>query len=331
MNRRHIIVSTVLAIGALTVWRGCLKSPNQVAPPKLSPDSTSGRISPKSTKEPETKAEYEAIIREKSIAFAKRNNVPIAFYGRVVDQDSRPLQGVTVKYTLTSIPTIPVLWGPSETKDETCVSDQNGLFAVEGRRGSGLDITGLAKQGYRKSGYYQQADVRYEPYDPQRYMPDRNKPIDLMMIRDDLPKAEEIYDKRLRLNWNVETTTVDFSPVVGKLEFTASRSGRDPNNTTKKFEWEVKMRATGFTMTKLPNANERMAPPEGYGSSGQIGFSPDEKTWQLQTDESYAIHTDKGFYGLMNLSVYGDGNDGGMSGRVTVYLNKSGARNIDHK
>jgi hypothetical protein len=331
MNRRHIIVSTVLAIGVLTVWRGCSKPQKQAIPPKLSPDSVSWRIHPKSTKEPETKEEYEAIIREKSIAFAKQNNAPIAFYGRVVDQDGKPLEGVAVNFQVTAIPTIPVLWGPDEKKQGSRITDKNGLFSVEDERGVTFGVTELKKNGYRKSGYYQKARVRYEPYGSQRHIPERNKPVEFMLIRDDFPKAKEVLSCQLKFKWNVDMTTVDLGADIGKLEFTASRSGRNPNNTTKKFEWEVKMRATGFTMTKLPNANERMAPTDGYGSSGQIGFSPDEITWQLQTDQSYAIRTDKGSYGLMNLSVYGDGDDGGMSGRVTVYLNKSGARNIDHK
>lgn len=331
MNHRYIIiVSIVLSIGLLTVWRGCSQSPKQIAPPKRTPDSASGQIAPKSIKDPETKAEYEAVVREKSIAFAKRNNVPIAFYGRVVDQDSRPLQGVTVEYTLTAIPTIPVPWGPSEIKNDTCVTDQNGLFSVEGKRGSGLDITGLAKQGYRKSGYYQQADVSYEPHDPQRHMPDSKKPVEFMMIREDLPKADKVYDRQLQLNWNAETTTADFGLDIGKLEFTASRTGRDANNTTKKFEWEVKMRADGFTMMKLPNESTRMAPLVGYTSNGQVGFSLDEKEWESASDESYAISTDSGKYGLMTLKIYAGGDDDGVSGRITIYLNKSGARNIDH-
>ena len=109
MNRRHIIIaSIVLAIGVLTVWRGCSELPKKVAPPKQSPDSASGQIPPKSTKEPETKEEYEAMVKEKSIAFAKRNNAPIAFYGRVVDQDGKPLVGVAVDFYVTAIPMIPV-------------------------------------------------------------------------------------------------------------------------------------------------------------------------------------------------------------------------------
>lgn len=319
-----------MAIGVLTVWRGCSESPDQIAPPKLLPDSATGQMTQKSIKDPETKEEYDALVKEKSMAFAKRNNVPIAFYGRVIDQDGKPLEGVAVEYTVTAIPMIPVPWGPSETKNETCVTDQNGLFAVEGKRGSGLDITGLAKQGYRKSGYYQQADVHYEPHDPQRYIPDRNKPIDLMMIRDDLPKAEKVFEKQLKLNWDATIIIESFGPNVGKLEFTANRTGRDCNNTTKQFEWEVKMRAEGFTMMKLPNENERMAPLVGYTSNGRVGFSPDEKGWESAPDESYAILTDSGNYGLMNLKIYAGRDDGRVSGRVMVFLNKSGARNIDH-
>jgi hypothetical protein len=332
MNRRHIIIlSTVLSIGVLTVWHGCTKEPELIKPRQLSPSSSSGQHAPKSIKEPETKAEYEALVREKSIAFAKKNNVPISFYGRVVDQDNNPLQGAVVDFLVTTIPMIPIPWGPSEKIIVTCATDQNGLFSLEGKRGSGLNITGLAKQGYRESGYYPQASVRCEPHDPQRHIPERNKPVEFMMIRDDLPKAEEVLSRQLLLNWNAENTTIDFGSTIGKLEFTASRIGRDANDTTKKFEWEVKMKAIGFTMTKLQSKNERMAPREGYSSMGRVGFSPDKQTWKHQTEESYAIQTNNGAYGLMKLSVYGDGNDGGVSGRVTVYLNKSGARNIDHK
>jgi hypothetical protein len=332
MNRRHIIiVSIVLAILALTIWRGCSNSPKQLTPLKLSPDSATEHTGPKANKEPETKEEYEALVKEKSIAFAKRNNTPIAFYGRVVDQDSKPLEGVAVDFYVTAIPTIPVPWGPDKTTKISHITDQNGLFSIKEERGTGLDVTGLSKQGYRKSGYYKQANVRYEPHDPQRHIPDRNKPVEFMMIRDDLPKAEKVLDKQLELDWSSTIITESFGLDVGKLEFIASRMGRDANNTIKKFDWEVKMRAVGFTMTKLPNGNERMAPLLGYVSNGRVGFSPDEKEWKSAPEESYAILTDSGSYGLMNLTIYAGRDDGRVSGRVTIYLNKSGARNIDHK
>lgn len=334
MNRRYIIiVAIVLAILAVTVWRGCRNPSERVVSPTPSKRSArpSGNIDSKSIKEPETKEEYEAVVKEKSIEFAKRNNAPIAFYGRVVDQDGKPLQGVEVDFYVTAIPTIPVPWGPDETKNGSCVTVQNGLFSVEGKRGISLGVSSLRKSGYRESGYYQQGHARYEPYSSQRHIPNRDKPVEFMLIRDDLPQAEEMFNQRLRLNWNAGATTIDLGADIGRLEFIASRKGRDAADTMKKFEWEVKMRAMGFTLTKLPDENERIAPLEGYGPNGRVGFSPIEKTWLLRTKASYAIMTNSGAYGLMDLTVYGDGDDGGMSGRVTVYLNTSGSRNIDHK
>ena len=334
MNRRYIIIVAIgLAILAVTVWRGCQKKPEQVVSPTLSEyfAHRSGHIDPKRNKEPTAQEEREAIVREKSIAFAKRNNAPIAFYGRVVDQDGKPLQGVAVEFTVTAIPMIPLPWGPDKSTNESCVTDQNGLFSVDGKRGVSLGVRSLRKSGYRESGYYLQGHARYEPYSPQRHIPDRNKPVEFMLIRDDLPKSEEVYDRRLRLNWNAGATTENLGPDVGKLEFTARRTGRDPANTIKKFEWEVKMRATGFTLVKLLDENSRITPLAGYSPTERIGFLPDEKAWLLRPDGRYAILTESGAFGLMELSIYADGDDGGMSGSVTVYLNKSGARNIDHK
>lgn len=303
MNRRYIIMIAIgLAIIAPTAWRRCSAT-----------------------------SEREAVVKEKSMAFANANNAPIAFYGRVVDQDGKPLQGVAVDYQVTAIPLIPIPWGPDKTMEGSRVTDQNGLFAVDGEQGTSFDVYSLRKSGYRESGYYEQGHARYEPHDSQRHVPRRDKPVEFVLIRSDLPRAEKMFDQRLRLNWSGGSTTEDLGPDIGKLEFTASRSGRDANDTMKKFEWVVIMRATGFTMTKLPGANVRIAPLTGYVPNGRSGFSPDEKTWSSVVDESYAIRTEKGLYGLMELTIYGSREDSGVGGRITVYLNKDGSRNIDHE
>lgn len=334
MNRRHIIVVVVvLAILTVTVWHERQSAPEHVVLPTPSKNSTDATGSNGSKRIQKTSAQIErdAVVKEKLIAYAKSNNALIAYYGRVVDQDSKPLKGVAVEYTVHALPKIPVPWGPDETTKGSCVTDHNGLFSVEGMLGTSLYVTGLSKTGYRKSGYYKQGGVRYEPYSPQRHIPDRDKPVEFMLIRDDLPKAEEAFNQQLRFNWNAESTIKDLGQNVGKLEFTASRKGRDKTNTIKKFEWEVKMRTMGFTLAKLPDENSRIAPLEGYGPNARVGFSPEEKTWKIEVSERYAIRTDSGIYGLMDLRVYGGGNDGSVSGRVTVFLNKSGARNLDHK
>lgn len=330
--KRYITIATIcLAILAICVWRGCLKSSVRVETPDFPRDRASGRIRDPKRDDPSSPEEYEALVKDKSIEFAKRNNAPIAFYGKVVDQDGKPLQGVAVDITVTAIPAIPVAWGPDKTTNASCVTDPNGLFSVDGKHGTGLDVTGLSKQGYRESGFYNQGHVRYEPYSPQSHHPDRNKPVEFMLVRDELPQAQEVFDQRLRFNWNAEASIEDLGPDIGRLEITASRTGRDAANTMKKFEWQVHMRAMGFTLLKLPGNGLRVAPHEGYRPDSRAGFSPSEKLWSPEVRESYAIRTNGGAYGLMDLTLSADRDDGGVGGRVTIYLNKSGSRNLDHK
>lgn len=328
-----IIVAFILAILTIAVWHECQNTTRRTSlymPSNNSTDPTRATDTI-AVQDAITKKEQEAELREKGAALAKRSNTPIAYFGKVVDQDGKPLQGVAIEYTVTAIPMMPSLWGPDDKKKGECVTDQNGLFSIDGEHGVSLTIKALKKSGYRESGYYEQAGVRYEPYSPERHMPDRDKPVEFMLIRDDLQKAEEALSQQIRFNWNAESTILALGPNVGKLELTASRTGRDKTDTVKKFAWEVKMHTIGFNLVKLPDENARIAPLEGYGTNARVGFSPEEKTWKSEVSERYAILTDSGIYGLMDLSVYGGGNDGGVCGRVTVYLNKGGTRNLDHK
>ncbi len=116
-----------------------------------------------------------------------------------------------------------------------------------------------------------------------------------------------------------------------KSLITAKRAGLDPSNTQKRFDWEANIRATGLAIAEPLDYNTRMAPSTGYAPSCRVGFSPDAKDWAPEVRQRRAFLSNSGAYGLMDLTVYGDGEDGGRCGRVTIYLNKSNSRNIDHK
>lgn len=94
MNRRSIITVAIgLAILGVTVWRGCHTTTERVS--EHTPSARPSRAN-------DLKHKNESTLQEKSIEFAKRNNYPIAFYGRVVDQDGKPPQGVTVNYQVST-------------------------------------------------------------------------------------------------------------------------------------------------------------------------------------------------------------------------------------
>ena len=267
---------------------------------------------------------------DKLRAFSKANNGPIEFYGRVLDQDGRPLEGVTVPYEVGSIPFIPIPWGPDNVSKGSTVTDHAGSFSVRGKRGCYLGIDFMSKAGFREPGY-RNAGFRYEPGSAASHHPDPAKPVEFTLIRDDLPRAERVYGKQLSFVWNAGQVTVYCGPEVGSLVLAPIRNGINRANTLQSFDWSVDVSATGFGMALLSDETAKVAPTDGYQPGHKYDYPRDAKNWQSRVERKYAIRKADGTYGLMELLIFGDGDDKGVCGSVTIYLNKSGARNIDHK
>lgn len=331
MKRYLSIFAVFLGILAFLVWRRCQNSSVGTNPQGISPDPATGRVSPLHKGRPSTREEHEVEIRNKCIEFAKANNAPIAFYGRVVDQDGKPLSGVAVSFTVTAIPKIPVPWGPDESMTGSCATDQNGVFSVRDKYGVGFGVDSLVKAGYRATGFYQQGHVRYEPYSMQKHIPDSSKPVEFMLIRDDLPRAEKVADKLLNFTWNAGPVRLDCGNMIGAMVLTPAREGMNPANKLQPFDWSIEILGKGFGMALLPDPDCRIAPTAGYQTQCRLGFPKESKKWRARESYSYAIKTSDGNYGIMKLDVAGDGEDGHMSGSVTIHLNKNGSRNLDHK
>jgi len=77
-------------------------------------------------------------------------NVPIEFYGKVVDQDANPISGAHIQGEALHIKVI--FLAPGGAQDEIIPinqeSDSNGRFEVQGMTGRGLVIESVQKDGY---------------------------------------------------------------------------------------------------------------------------------------------------------------------------------------
>ena len=67
-------------------------------------------------------------------------HAPISFWGKVIDQDKRPVEGANIHYEA-----IDHYFGPSTAY--AGFSDQNGLFSITGIGGAGLYVR-VSKDGY---------------------------------------------------------------------------------------------------------------------------------------------------------------------------------------
>ena len=280
-----LVVGLILVL-ALAVWRGCQHAPKEG---RLLQSRLENRIiSPK--KNPHTpQEEYEKRVAEEGRKFSEMMNASIAFYGRVVDQDGKPLEGVEVRYESSAIPLHPVPWGSTELRKGFRNTDGNGLFSIDGIRGASLTLPSLHKEGYREAGYREYC-FRYSPNEPQNHKPDPSKPVEFMLIRDDLPQAGKIHNKILSFVWNTGPVKIDCGPIVG-LIITPKRNGMNPANKLQKFDWSVDVRAVGFGMIVLKENAPKVAPINGYEPSLHYNYYRNAKEWRTRVNEIVAIRT----------------------------------------
>ena len=135
-----------------------LVSPN--LPTKVTPVTVvSGRIPPSIQAE----GRRQAVDLVRSIYSA-----PIAFFGRVQDQQGQPVPGATVDYSI-----LDKFFEPGSKKSG--VADGNGNFSLTGVQGAALTV-GVSKEGY--DPIYQQSNGAFSfgaPYDLHRDRPTPTK------------------------------------------------------------------------------------------------------------------------------------------------------------
>lgn len=82
-------------------------------------------------------------------AFNERENVPLAFYGLVVDQDSNALENVQVELGVTEQYVRPFLTGVTgQTTRLQRQTGADGRFEVSGLKGHSVTVNSLSKEGY---------------------------------------------------------------------------------------------------------------------------------------------------------------------------------------
>lgn len=84
-----------------------------------------------------------ASAEEKLRAEIEAKNVPLEFYGRVIDQDSNPLSGVKINARVRHWS--PGSFGSIRVDKET---DTDGRFDINGVTGDGFSIESISKEGY---------------------------------------------------------------------------------------------------------------------------------------------------------------------------------------
>jgi hypothetical protein len=261
--------------------------------------------------------------------YVQRGNVPIRFYGRVTDENGAGLAGVSVEYRIQKGAYLPGSVKVHSDRGKV-MSGGGGEFAISDGRGSSLAVGPFVKDGYRDA----QREIRDFGYmgTPKPHDPNPQDRVQFLMVKDGIPSAKKVYDKRLRFAWNSGEARIPLELGVGDLILIPTRvmpPGRSSPDRRDPFSWSVRVILENAELVSMPATWFPVtAPDSGYQKEVQYGHDREARNWSSMLNEKIAFKTRDGRYGLVLLSIYVTRNDFDVNGSIKILINESGARNF---
>ena len=340
MNKRSITVAScvvLIATIALAWWlwpREPVPSaqPVTTAEGNLATPQASTLIPPKADIAQEKKMAEEK-RQEKVRAIVEWRNVPISYYGKVVDQDETPIGGVKIHYSVQSLYALPVLPG-AKSEFFDVVTDASGLFVIAGHTGSGIGIDTLTKEGYKYSAKAGRGAL-YSGNGERDYRPDAKSPEIFTMVQ--LGAAERLVKYDAHPTVPCDGTPVRINAMTGKatadgdLQITLKR---EPYNIVvggPRFSWSVKIEVIGGGLVELVGTGTYRAPQEGYEREFVVEHPANAPEWGAGLRKVFYIKTRDERYGRININLDADYQPPPAKASLEVYMNpKPGSRNLEY-
>jgi len=286
--------------------------------------------------------EYEARKREANRKFLAEETAPITFYGKVIDQDNQPLQGVRVQLNIFQ-------WhepSPGNVEGKQTILDRvtnpDGLFSITEAKGSGLAIESMEKEGYVLSGKatrhfgYQGAGgfkpIEFQPVIFKMWKLKGAEPLRASDPFKDLYKIVpdgRIYTMDLMLDkWTEGATNGDF-----KVQVTRP-AGKFIPVKKEKYDWSFVIQAINGGVIKTDDEFMYQAPEAGYQEKYEFKMSADDPQWKDRVERmQFYLRTRNGqLYTRIVVTVISNYNYVQENGafRVEYYANPAGSRNLEY-
>ncbi len=247
---------------------------------------------------------------------------PIEFYGKVVDENSNPVEGASVAFGWMELPT------DDGSRTATTNSDARGLFSLHGARGPSLSVS-VSKDGYYMP-HHGQWGFSYAP-DNDTYSPDIANPV-IFKLRKKGQGAELITSQNgISTQVGVRVPT-DGSPVKVDL----LKKGPDPSGQLEISQvkppwneataWSFRVSIPDGGLVENQDDFQFQAPETGYQPSVQYDFSKNDAGWTTQvTKQFYIAFGNPRKYGWLRF----ESNLGQQTVFLTYAINPDGSQNLE--
>lgn len=266
-----------------------------------------------------TTSNREATLRR----FEEEWKTPIAFYGKVVDQNTNSVAGAHVVFDWNNL---------SGTQYSHTESDANGLFSISGIQGLELGVK-VSKKGY----YAYLPFGRYFFYagKNQTFAPDADNPVVFFLQKKGAAEplmrlaGAMIGPRQYRLNANGTPTEISFysgkRTTAGQGQFRVQYWMEPPQGPNQKFTWRCKVSVPGGGLQPTDEEFPFTAPEQGYQESFQMKSDPN--AWTYMPEQTFYVHLADGKYGRVKFSLNCSGSP--FFG-VVALVNPSGSRNLEY-
>jgi hypothetical protein len=326
MKNRMFFALVLLLAGMALVWNMCNPANQNDAKDsvekkndsKFTTDNLKNQAKKIGNNQIQTRAEK---IRD----FLKDADSQISFYGRVIDQEGVGVQGATINYQLERAGKLMADGSiVNNNQKAECISSNDGLFSVQGAKGLTLTILSIEKEGYR-DGKQNLNSFGYRGT-PDLHNADLKKPVDFLLISNNIPKTKKLYNKDLTFSWNQGPVEIPI-PSVGKIKILPDRDWKP--DQIEGFDWKVEISMDGAELVEIEIGQAKIAPEGGYQKSFKYGSKKEDLQWGGAVRRHYAFRTKSGLYGFIDLMLRANREDGNQSTTLEVRLNESGSRILD--
>ncbi|MEI7938270.1 MAG: hypothetical protein WCK27_16390 [Verrucomicrobiota bacterium] len=265
-------------------------------------------------------------------AAATAKNVPVNFWGKVVDQDEQPLSGVRVVmrvrqwfYNPNSGP------GTLSPKQER-TTDAEGRFEWTGASGDSLELESVTKEGYRLSPKAQSGFIYRR--DGDSFQPVAANPVVIRMWK--LTASEALVSFRTLFGfvpdgrgYTMDLLTnkkLDGEKPEGDLVVRMTRPATvEPRQ---KYDWTLELDGVNGGLVEPADEFGYVAPEAGYQSKVSIRLRASDTDWVDSLTRDFFIRSRGGaLYGLLHLSIRSE-YDGKSAILFETRLNPQGSRNL---
>jgi hypothetical protein len=350
MKKNHawlLIVLVIAAMVAVVLWR----RPVQPTPPTTPTQkamqssnfpanalSTNGAVNivSNSVSNPPLLSQYQATNSrlEKLKQILEQKNIPITFYGRVLDQDGNGIAGVQIVLHVRQwhLDATADPWGNKFPKFER-VTDSNGNFSLENTSGDSLSIESVSKEGYQLSPKAPNGFGYGSENVPDPIHPDPQNPVIIRMWK--LGESAKLISNRTLFGFQPDGRVYTLDLLADKKE-SGSANGdlriqfqrQSVLKPKEIYPWSLDISAIDGGLVETTDEFEYVAPESGY--QPQILFQTNSispKAMPDVTKDYYFASRNGQVYGVISLQIFSDYN-GQSAILVNSRINPNGSRNL---